>query len=272
MLHFLTTIALLFTAALHSQAAFAWGKIGHEIIARSSALIISKSTYEACQISAEEILQHTNDPDMVWKQKRREFKNEPRMHFFHLDDQASDWREQYLKKKTYNLQGGGLVFRIVEWIAEAKTLRSKGDYDALRIRLYGLSHYTGDLTQPLHVSKDYDGQLSGVKDLHAQFETKMVGRFQKEIETQVRSHVAARKIPPLYSSLNDFDLITDLATQTLAKKQRLIDAAKKSIVRQKNGPRFKKRDLFQHAGTLAVDQLTISSQLWAYILSSICGT
>ncbi len=271
MLHLRSIITLFFVVLLNSRTAFAWGKIGHEIIARSSSLIVPQGVYETCQTSAEDILQHTNDPDMVWKQKRREFKNEPRMHFFHLDDQASDWREQYQKRKIYNLQSGGLVFRIVEWMTEAKTLRLKRDYDALRVRLYGLSHYAGDLTQPLHVTKDYDGQLSGVKDLHSQFETKMVGRFQKQIEAQVRSNVTARKIPPLYASLNDFDLITDLATQSLAKKQRLVDAAKKSIVRQKNGPRFIKKELFQHAGSLAIDQLTISSQLWAYIISSICG-
>jgi hypothetical protein len=36
------------------------------------------------------------------------------------------------------------------------------------------AHYAADLTQPLHTVKNYDGQLTGQKGVHARFETDLV--------------------------------------------------------------------------------------------------
>jgi len=36
------------------------------------------------------------------------------------------------------------------------------------------AHYAADLTQPLHTLKNYDGQLTGQKGVHARFETDLV--------------------------------------------------------------------------------------------------
>ncbi len=52
-----------------------------------------------------------------------------------------------------------------------------------------LAHYVGDLAMPLHVSENYDGQMTDQKGLHHYFEEAMVDQLYPELLSKVHSAV-----------------------------------------------------------------------------------
>lgn len=257
--------------------AFAWGAIGHRIVVEYGTTLADPKALTNCRITAPQLIEHTNDPDKIWRQQRFRHPHENEMHFFHVDRQPIDWRS---RSTPADPKQGRLVYRIIEWQVEAKKLRASGDWNALAETLYGLSHYLGDLTQPLHLHHDYDGEEAGLPDLHAQFETKMLGRFEHEIRASVRSRLADEKIPALWQRQSFKELIFASATQSHAKTSRLFSGARQSFFvpkvsrrRKKTRnpePRFEKKALLQSTGALAADQLALGARLWAFTLNLVC--
>ncbi len=51
-----------------------------------------------------------------------------------------------------------------------------------------LAHYVGDMSQPLHVSQDYDGRFGLETGIHSFFETTVISRQSRsQVEQQVRA-------------------------------------------------------------------------------------
>jgi hypothetical protein len=261
-----------------TSSAFAWGELGHRIVAASGTALADPVDFANCHVSAAEIVDHTNDPDKVWRQQKRQHPDEALMHFFHVDRQPKDWRD---RKTAQDPTQGQLVYRIVSWIEDAKKLRQSKDWNALSQEIYGLSHYIGDLSQPLHLFHDYDGVEAGIPDVHSQFETKMLNRYEEPIRAGVSSRLAQEKIPLYWKAIDMKSIIFDTAEQSAAKAPKLLQAAKPALEmpkpsrRRKSNkksqePRFVKKILWQQTGSLAIDQLAIGARLWAHVLNTIC--
>lgn len=268
----------LFTLMLltaHSPKALAWGQHGHIAIAEATARITNKSAFLNCHITAKQLIEHVNDPDHAWKEQRQRHPDEQRAHFFHIDKQPTDWRA---RKEAADKTQGYLVYRIVTWVNEAKTFRATRKWDKLAEELHGLSHYLADLTQPLHLTSDYDGKAAGLSDLHAQFEGKLVKRYAKELRPAIDDRLKSEKFPPLWTSIEYRNLIFDTAEQSYAKSSRLFELSKPALLpgrKTRHGrilrPAFAKKKLWQHAGSLATEQLTLGAQLVTYTLEQICN-
>jgi hypothetical protein len=265
----------LWTSLWISHQARAWGELGHRIVAEYGTSLVSNSTLANCHITAAELVGHTNDPDKIWRQKKKDYPNEGFAHYIHVDRQPKDWRT---RKDAEDKTQGFLVYRIVDWIDEAKKARGAKDWDKLAHRLYGLSHYLGDLSQPLHLHHDHDGEEAGLPDLHAQFETRMINRYEEEARDAVKENLEKEGIPAFWGSLDLRNLIFDTAQQTYAKAPKLFENASAAFQIQKTKKkskkpqkaRFVKKILWEKSGALAVDQLTISAKLWAHVLNSVC--
>jgi hypothetical protein len=54
------------------------------------------------------------------------------------------------------------------------------DWTAAVAHAADIGHYAGDLHQPLHLTANYDGQLSGQRGIHSRFESRMTGRHLAE--------------------------------------------------------------------------------------------
>ncbi len=220
---------------------------------------------------------HVNDPDSKWRNQRILHPHEAQAHFFHVDRQPKDWRT---RSEAADLKQGFLVYRIVDWTAEAKKLRAAGKWDMLKERLYGISHYLGDLTEPLHVFHDYDGTEAGVGGVHSQFETKMLNRFENRVRTQLDAKLALEKIPALWSGLSIKELVFNVAEQSFAKAAPLLQRSRTALVYLKSSkrksisparaPRFVKTKLWEATGETAVDQLALGSRLIGHVLRLIC--
>lgn len=258
--------------------AFGWGELGHKIIAQYGTELTKSSALKNCHVTAEQIIEHTNDPDKIWRDQRFKHPNEAQMHFFHVDRQPLDWRA--VNKPTDTKQGR-LVYHLIDWVEDARDLKKEKKWSELAEHIYGISHYIGDLTQPLHLHHDYDGREAGLPDLHAQFETKMLNRFEKEIRAGVQSRLAKEKLPEYWSSLSVQELVLNTAEQSNAKVERLFHQAKPALIlphiskRRKTShkppqPRFDKKILFEESGQLAEDQLALGAKILGYVLNSIC--
>jgi hypothetical protein len=57
-----------------------------------------------------------------------------------------------------------------------------------------LGHYVGDGHQPLHITRNYDGQYSGQKYIHSRYETHMIGDYQNQILYQDDSVVQIQNV------------------------------------------------------------------------------
>src|SRR5262249_10815899 len=55
-----------------------------------------------------------------------------------------------------------------------------------------LGHYVADAHVPLHAIVNYDGQLTGQKGVHARWESELVARFERQIESRVEPSAAVR--------------------------------------------------------------------------------
>ena len=114
---------------------------------------------------------------------------EPPRHFIDLEEydpevMGPSWDHDHLVDRY----GKESVDRwgIVPWAAEEVFLRlveafRQGERERILSLSADLSHYVADLHQPLHTTRNYDGQLTGQRGIHARFETKLLDRHLDEI-------------------------------------------------------------------------------------------
>ena len=260
-----------------TPVAFGWGELGHRLVTEYGTPLADPKTLTNCHVTAAQLVAHTNDPDKIWRQQHFIRPHEAEMHYFHVDRQPKDWRK---RNEPQDTKQGRLIYHIVDYLDEAARLRKAGKWDKLAEYLYGLSHYVGDLTQPLHLHHDYDGDEAGLPGLHAQFETKMLNRFENETRAGIKSRLATEKIPELWQTISLHELIFDTAQQSNLKIDRFFAAAKPALLLPKQSrrrkskrepePRFEKKILWQNTGAFAMDQLAIGARLWAQVLNSVC--
>jgi len=183
---------------LASSSAFGWGAIGHQIVAYTGA----NSTTDGqlfWKSNLDPIRTISTVPDRLWKSSATKA-DEGLTHWFEIDsyykpiefsqiisfpslysDAVSKYTEARIKTN------GTAPWRIRQLYQLAFQSLKSGDTKSALQYVGVMSHYIGDLSQPLHVSINYDGQLSGNKGLHSYFETSVLKN-----ETAIRTDVQKR--------------------------------------------------------------------------------
>lgn len=79
-------------------------------------------------------------------------------------------------------EDGTAQWRVTQLFDLAVRSLAREDYEAAILYLGTMSHYVGDLSQPFHVTMNYDGKVHtpSAEGIHAAFETKMLDRAAKE--------------------------------------------------------------------------------------------
>jgi hypothetical protein len=62
-------------------------------------------------------------------------------------------------------------------------------WDAAALTIADLCHYVGDATQPLHCTRNFDGQLTGNNGIHSRYETTMMSGHIGDLSTPVMAVV-----------------------------------------------------------------------------------
>lgn len=199
--------------------AWAWGKRGHQIVGEVAAMTVSSEPNSIFMKSrAFDFGYYANVPDFIWKRPET-YQQEKNQHFMDLEhfERGIPAEERSaalaLSRKEFDAkypgvkeESGRAFWRVGELAKQlegyAKQLREMKDDAPAKERQAVqekwilaagvMAHYIGDLGQPLHVTENYDGQMTGQKGIHAYFEDDMVDELYPEILTAVNSKVKAQ--------------------------------------------------------------------------------
>jgi hypothetical protein len=179
--------------ALASPHAFGWGFDAHRIIARSAAAAMPEPLAGFYRARIQRVASASIEPDSKLRQQLREV--EDRRHYLDLDElgtppfrniPASHPEALALFGAPRLEAAGGLPWRVAEvhdLLRDAFARRHAADC----ARLSGwLAHYAGDAAQPLHTTRNHDGQLTGNKGIHAAFETDLIARRREAYAGRAR--------------------------------------------------------------------------------------
>lgn len=227
-----------------STDAFAWGRRGHQIVGETAATLASQTPGAAgLRAHSFDMGYYANVPDIIWK-KPATYAFEKPQHYMDLEifERAFKAKPEIkdpllLSRKEFEAafpdikeDAGRLFWRVRELLARvheaAIQLRAlpeqKGqarqDLQAKWIVPAGvLAHYLGDLSMPMHVSENFDGQLTGQKGIHGFFEDVCVDELYPKLLMAVNSR--ATKEWPAFTKANASKTTTELLTALTRKSE-----------------------------------------------------
>lgn len=185
-------------ALLTSSAAFGWGSTGHQIVAYVGGNITTDGQV-FWQSNLESLRKLSTVPDRLWKTSSTKA-DEGLTHWFQVDAyyKPSEYSEIIKFPSLYSeavsqytsstvLVNGTAPWRIRQMYQLAFQALKAGNTKAALEYIGVMSHYIGDLSQPLHVTENYDGQLTKNAGIHSFFETKVL-----KDENKIRDEVQKR--------------------------------------------------------------------------------
>jgi hypothetical protein len=196
-------IFLIISIVFLNSIAFAWEKRGHEIIASVAARILEEKRNKPFLRHNEfDLGYYANVPDIIWRSDPPPASHmEPPQHYIdwnktlegifgapkNLPVDFYDYKSKMGDK--FNLKLGVAPFRIHDFVKRchkmAQNLSSQETQGKLLECLGELSHYTGDLSMPLHVSENYNGEMTGQKGVHGFFEGVLVDALDPQLKVDI---------------------------------------------------------------------------------------
>lgn len=248
---------LLFLTMLSFQSqSLAWGKRGHEMVGSLAAQLLAKELPQAQFLAPHsfDMGYYNNAPDLVWKANPSIYKKEFTQHFIDLEGydrlfaknkDTSPWnpsRSEFFKKNSsIDEKEGRAPWRIEEFSQRlskiAEKLKNKKLTKKERHQLQEewlvvagiMGHYVADLAQPLHVTENHDGQLTGQKGLHHWFEENVVDALSPYLYEAVFQK-AKNEWKSFYEKNKNrgaFELSLELARNSSAAIPRVLEVDKK---------------------------------------------
>ena len=229
---------------------FAWGRRGHSIVCQTAAYLDSNEPKaEFFKATSFDLGYYCNVPDLIWKRpatyKQEWFNHFMDMEIFNRLIKKSPLTKPYeLDRDVFNVkfpeiknEDGRAWWRIRELEDQLKGIteqlkKDKGSSAEKKasqldwlVEAGAIGHYIGDLSQPLHVTENYDGQLSGQKGIHAYFEETVIDELYHSqtlgLEDEVMKAAEAnwKKNQKFYATESTLALIEKL---TETSNQRLV--------------------------------------------------
>ena len=159
---------------------YGWGANGHKIINRRSTFSLPPSM--SFLNWADSLAAHSSDADY----RRSTDPNEAPRHFIDIDDYpefiATGRIPQDLDSlialhgSSFVYDTGILPFSIIATTDSIKKYFQLNNYQKAMLHAADLGHYVGDGHQPLHITRNYDGQYTNQNGVHSRYETQMINR------------------------------------------------------------------------------------------------
>lgn len=163
-----------------------WGYKGHEIIGKNSSQSFNA---EMAQFDSwvPILTSHSGDAD-----KRKSWdKNEGIKHYIDIDNYPEFVENGAISQNLDTLIAlHGRDFILDQGILPWATIRAfdtlvsyfeTGKFEEAALIAADLSHYVADGHMPLHLTANYDGQLSGNDGIHSRYESTMIGKFASQL-------------------------------------------------------------------------------------------
>ena len=210
-------VAFIVSISFKLEHARAWGRTGHDMSARVAAHLLSETSKKSFfKSKAFDLGYYCNVPDLIWKKPAtyevewtnhfmdmeiydREFKKAIEEGRLSAKEEPFDLSREAFEKKFPSIPttAGRAFWRVRELEkrlqATSDLLKQKDILKEERHRLQlewlivagVIGHYITDMSQPLHVSENHDGQLTDQKGIHSFFEDTIVDELWPSIDMQV---------------------------------------------------------------------------------------
>ena len=184
----LRRIPLLLFSAIAFFLFTGWGGSGHRIINRQAVASFPQSLNHLVQMKwADSLAAHGADADIRkgWDQ------TEEVKHYIDLDNYP-----EFLSTGTihYNFDSlvarhgyafvmdqGTLPWAILTSFDSLTAQFSRKDWQKAMLTAADLGHYIGDAHNPFHLTKNYNGQLTGQTGIHSRYESTMISKYLSQI-------------------------------------------------------------------------------------------
>lgn len=184
-------LLLIVCTFLTVQNLLGWGSTGHSIINRKTTIHFPVSM-EAFKSWAEYLSLHASDADY----RKGSDPSEGPKHYIDIDNYPEFFTGNLSTNFDTLVARHGLTFVMQQGILPWATLATfdsltaalqRKDWEKAKTFAADLGHYVADAHQPLHVTRNYDGQFTNQKGIHSRYETQMINRFQGMITFPVDS-------------------------------------------------------------------------------------
>jgi hypothetical protein len=162
----------------------AWGPTGHDIVNTWAIQTLPFEMRGFFEANQEFLVEHANDPDL-WMRKDR---YERRRHYIYLDKygifpflglpHSFNRAVQDLGAGRVN-RDGTLPWQIGQYSLRLTEAFKSHNWNQVKLEAAVLAHYVADAHDPLHVTQNFDGQLTGQTGLAERFEVQLLHRYSK---------------------------------------------------------------------------------------------
>lgn len=170
---------------------FGWGGVGHSLINRNSTKHFPEEM-AAYKLWSEFLALHASDADY----RKGSDPTEGNKHYIDIDNYPEFFAGNFPFSidTLINRYGWNYVWQqgILPWATKA-TLDSltialqNRDWDKAKLLAADLGHYVADGHQPLHTTRNYDGQFTNQRGIHSRYETQMINHFHNELTFSTES-------------------------------------------------------------------------------------
>jgi hypothetical protein len=228
MRQFVAVVALLVASAIGLHEASGWGRQGHEFVNRKVVYHLPNQMMLFIQDSAF-FGAHASDADNRRISSDTSLYAEAPRHFMDIDDYPN-FRTLTRSLDTLIMQYGwqrvkdngtnpwATVWNYDSLVAQLR----RADWTRAKLTASDIGHYVGDAHQPLHNTRNYDGQYTNQRGIHARYESTMLSTFLSQLSITPDS---ARYIRDRINFIFDYILHSNSLVDTVL----LADTYAKSI-------------------------------------------
>lgn len=158
---------------------YGWGASGHKIINRKSVYSFP-SVMNAFYYWSDSLSRHGSDADY---RKSSDPTESPR-HFIDIDSYPEFLANGRIPQSLDSLiaihgnyfvtSNGTVPFAIIATTDSVRKYFLLHDWQKAMLKAADLGHYVGDTHNPLHITENYDGQLTNQTGIHSRYETTMI--------------------------------------------------------------------------------------------------
>ena len=215
----------------------AWGAHGHQIVSYVGSELTGENGEPFWTSNADNMRTLSTVPDRVWKGPKTK-KDEAPTHFFQADAYVKDVNQcddllNFPKRyddavdkygESVIIKNGTAPYRVIQMYNLAVAAFRRGDMAEGVEDVGAMSHYIGDLSQPLHVSENYDGQETGNDGIHAWFETTNLGdEMSIRDDVMDRAHALLKDPNFMKESTGDLaDILNHEIIRSLEKRDEVL--------------------------------------------------
>jgi hypothetical protein len=162
----------------------AWGPTFHDIVNTWAVETLPPEMRGFFEVNRRFLVEHANDPDTWIKKDRYERKR----HYIYMDKYGifPFLGLPHSFRKAVDQYGIGRVNRdgVLPWQIGEYSLRltvafKSNNWEGVRQDAAILAHYVADAHDPLHVTQNFDGQLTGQTGLTDRFEIRLLDRYSR---------------------------------------------------------------------------------------------